>query len=369
MTTTIRRSIGVRRPRPVRAALAVFTGSVAVAVGVGLGVPHLMKNDPGLLAATGVVILAVGAVLLLTGSVALVRSLHGWWSRVLAVLVVFALVVVSLVSLGQAVAATSVPRIGVGPDTPGRHGLTAVDASFRTNDGVTLSGWYIPTTNGAAVALLHGAGSTRSAVLDHAAVLARHGYGVLLFDARGHGRSGGRAMDFGWYGDSDLDAAVSYLRTRTGVAADRIGAVGLSMGGEEAIGAAAADSRIRAVVAEGATGRVAADRAWLSNEYGWRGGVQEGLEWLTTTWTALLTSADRPTVLRDAVAATAPRQVLLIAGGANSDEVAADRYIQSASPTNVELWVVPDSGHTAALRTHAEQWEQRVSTFLDAALR
>jgi hypothetical protein len=60
---------------------------------------------------------------------------------------------------------------------------------------------------------------------------------------------------------------------------------------------------------------------------------------------------------------------LLIAGGANSDEVAADRYIQSASPTNVELWVVPDSGHTAGLRTHAEQWEQRVSTFLDAALR
>ena len=162
---------------------------------------------------------------------------------------------------------------------------------------------------------------------------------------------------------------MSYLRTRAGVAADRIGAVGLSMGGEEAIGAAATDLRIRAVVAEGATGRVAADDAWLSDEYGWRGGVQDGLEWLTSTCTALRTSADRPKVLRDAVAATAPRQVLLIAGGATSDEVAADRYIQAASPTNVELWVVPDSGHTAALRTHAEQWEQRVSSFLHAALR
>src|SRR3954452_4026119 len=231
MTTTIRRSIGVRRPRPVRAALAVLTGSVAVAVGVGLGVPHLMKNDPGLLAATGVVILAVGAVLLLTGSVALVRSLHGWWSRVLAVLVVFALVVVSLVSLGQAVAATSVPRIGVGPDTPGRHGLTAVDASFRTNDGVALSGWYIPSTNGAAVALLHGAGSTRSAVLEHAGGLARHGDGVLLYDARGHGRSDGRAMEFGWYGDDDLGGAVSWLIGRPDVRDGHIAAVGMSMGG------------------------------------------------------------------------------------------------------------------------------------------
>ena len=71
MTTTIRRSIGVRRPRVFPAALAVFAGGVAVAAGVGLGVPHLMKNDPGLLAATGVVVLAVGAVL----------SLRSWLHR------------------------------------------------------------------------------------------------------------------------------------------------------------------------------------------------------------------------------------------------------------------------------------------------
>ena len=110
--------------------------------------------------------------------------------------------------------------------------------------------------NHAAVVLLHGAGSTRSSVLDHAVVLANHGYGVLLFDARGHGRSGGRAMDFGWYGDKDVTAAVSFLQTRPDVDDDLIAAVGLSMGGEEAIGAAASDRRIRAVVAEGATHRV-----------------------------------------------------------------------------------------------------------------
>ena len=59
--------------------------------------------------------------------------------------------------------------------------------------------------------LLHGSGSTRSAVLDQAAVLAEGGYGVLLFDARGHGESGGRAMDFGWYGDADIAGALDYL--------------------------------------------------------------------------------------------------------------------------------------------------------------
>jgi pimeloyl-ACP methyl ester carboxylesterase len=142
---------------------------------------------------------------------------------------------------------------------------------FATADGVALSGWYVPATNSAAVALVHGAGSTRSSVLNHAVVLARHGYGVVLFDAHGHGQSGGRAMDFGWYGNQDVAATVSLLATQSEVDASRIAVVGLSMGGEEAIGAAASDTRIRAVVAEGATNRVTADKAWMSDEFGWQG--------------------------------------------------------------------------------------------------
>jgi RNA polymerase sigma factor (sigma-70 family) len=50
------------------------------------------------------------------------------------------------------------------------------------------------------------------------------------------------------------------------------------MGGEEAIGASGANAVLHAVVAEGATARIAADEAWLSDEYGLRGWVQEQLE-------------------------------------------------------------------------------------------
>src|SRR5205085_4257994 len=120
---------------------------------------------------------------------------------------------------------------------------------FPAADGGRLSGWCVPSSNGDAVVLLHGAGSRRSAVLDHAAVLARAGYGVLLFDARGHGKSGGRAMDFGWYGDRDVNGAVQFLTQQRDVGQGRILAVGLSMGGEEAIGAAASNPRICGVVA------------------------------------------------------------------------------------------------------------------------
>ena len=60
-------------------------------------------------------------------------------------------------------------------------------------------------------------------------------------------------MDFGWYGDEDVAGAVSFLVEQRDVDPERIGAVGMSMGGEEAIGAAAADSRIRGVLACPAT--------------------------------------------------------------------------------------------------------------------
>ncbi len=270
--------------------------------------------------------------------------------------------------LAEAVAATNVPPTGVGASTPADRGLEYRDAVFTTSDGARLSGWYIPSRNGAAVAVLHGAGSTRSAVLDHAVVLARHGFGVLLFDARGHGRSTGRAMDFGWYGDADIAAALSYLEAQRDVSAARMALVGMSMGGEEAIGALASDARIRAVVAEGATNRVSGDKAWLSDAYGWRGALQEGIDRLTYGAADLLTATTPPVTLRAAVAAVPAQPVLLIAGGAVTDEAKAGRYIQSASPGTVQLWVVPRAGHTQGLASDGAEWEHRVVSFLDAAL-
>ena len=355
------------RAQIVRGSLVFSAGCLVLGVGIGVGLPYLAKAGFHPITVVGLAVLAAGLALLAVGGVILVRAARTW-RRILVVPVLLAAVAIAALTIGQAVAATTVPPTTVGSTTPADRQLTFAEVTFPTADGVALAGWYIPSRNHAAVVLLHGAGSTRSSVLDHAVVLAHHGYGVLLFDARGHGRSDGRAMDFGWYGDQDVAAAVSFLQARPDVNDQLIAAVGLSMGGEEAIGAAAGDRRIRAVVAEGATHRVAADRAWLSGEYGWRGTLQEGLDWLTYGITSLLTAADQPPALRDAVAATAPRKVLLIAAGDRADEGNAGRYIQSAAAGSVDLWIVPGTGHTEALRTHPREWEQRVTAFLASAL-
>ncbi len=350
-----------------RAVASTVVGALGSAIGVGVGLPHLSKRGPVVTTALGLAALVLGLVLLVAGTVVLSGTTRGW-RRLPPVLGALVVLGTSLLTVGQAVAATQVPPTRLGSARPVDLGLRSEDVEITTGDGVRLSGWYLPSTNGAAVALLHGAGSTRTSVLDQAALLVRAGYGVLLYDARGHGRSEGRAMDFGWFGDRDVAAAVTYLVERPEVDDDRIGVVGLSMGGEEAIGAAASDRRIHAVVAEGATNRVAGDKAWLSDEHGVQGWLQEQLDRVTYGITDLLTSADPPITLRRAVHEAAPTPVLLIAAGEVDTEQQAARFIAAGSPAAVQTWVVPGAGHTGGLDTDPDGWEERVVGFLDEAL-
>ena len=155
-------------------------------------------------------------------------------------------------------------------------------------------------------------------------------------------------MEFGWYGDSDIAAAIDYLQARPDVDRRRIGAVGMSMGGEEAIGAMAGDTRIRATVAEGATNRVYADKTWYADAYGVRGRAQLVIEWLTYQLTDVLTSAAAPISLGDAVRAASPRPVLLIVAGAVEEEQLAAEAIRSKAPGSVTMWAVPGAGHSRA---------------------
>lgn len=189
-----------------RGLVAVIAGLLATAVGVGIALPHVTKVGFTAVSLAGLGCLAAGLVLVAGGTGTLLRATRRWWRIPIVVALLVATYAVVFI-LGVAVAATNVPRTAVGLDTPRAHGLAYEDVTFSTADGVALSGWYVPSRNGAAVVLLHGAGSTRSAVLPHAVVLADDGFGVLLYDARGHGRSQGRAMDFGWYGDLDVAAA------------------------------------------------------------------------------------------------------------------------------------------------------------------
>lgn len=333
--------------------------------GAGVGVMHLLSTGLSLTAVLGVIGLASGLALVVVGAAVLVRTLPGWW-RLLALPA--AIVVLQLVALTVpfSLYVTHVPIESFTAAIP----VGATPVQLPTVDGVELSGWYTPSTNGAAVILRHGSGSasSKASTAEHAAVLARHGYGVLAMDARGHGQSGGQAMDWGWYGDTDVAAGVAWLAQRPDVDPGRIGGVGLSMGGEELVGAVTVESGLRAAVGEGVTGRTADDRQHFGYT-GFQRIVDEATSAIMFGGADLMTRAVPPTALHTAVATMAGERVLLIAGE-QPEEASAARFLQSAAIDGVvTVWELPDTPHIAALADHPEQWESRVVGFLDDALR
>src|SRR5206468_6761371 len=120
-------------------------------------------------------------------------------------------------------------------------GLPHERVRFAASDGVQLSGWYVPSRNGAAIVLVHGGGGDRQGTIRHARMLAKAGYGVLLYDARGRGESQGHENAAGWQWDRDVRGAVSFLTSR-GI--DNIGLLGLSTGAEAVVTEAASDKRV-----------------------------------------------------------------------------------------------------------------------------
>jgi fermentation-respiration switch protein FrsA (DUF1100 family) len=358
--------VHARRQRPLLVAgAAVAGGMLATAVGGGVGIRYAIKTGLSPTSVLGLALLCVGLFLLGYAVVLAWRAVRRWRRLWLVPTAAVAIAVTFAAGLGVMYAVA--PRSALGSTTPARYGLAYTDVTFMTTDHVRLSAWYIRSTNRAAVVLMPGAGSVRTGVLAQAAVLARDGYGALLFDPRGQGRSGGRAMDIGWYGDRDLGAAVAYLQQQPDVDPSRIGVVGLSMGGEAAIGAAAAVPAIRAVVAEGATARTAADKdGWLPG--GVPGTIQRGLDRLTFAVTRLLSPADQPVSLHEAVGRAASTSFLLITGGEVADEASAAAYFRTAAPERVQIWTVPGAGHTEGLTVQREAWTSRVTGFMDDAL-
>jgi dienelactone hydrolase len=355
-------AIAVDRSRfPWPGIVRTTAGLAGVVLGAAIGVSFTVRAGWSLAGAAGLVVLAAGAVLLVDGTIVLVRGVHGW-RRLLSIPVAFVVLQFVAVPVFGALVITHVPPDAGSATTPADLGLAFEEVSFTTSDDVRLSAWYLPSSTGAAVLLLAGSGSGRAALLDHAAVLARNGYGALLLDNRGHGRSGGVGMDVGWFATIDVAAATAYLASRPDVDPSRIGVVGLSMGGEQAVTAAASNRTIRAVVAEGATGRDSAD---LVPGPGLAGAIERVTSWSQFRLADLLTDASTPEPLVSAAGSTAPTPVLLIAG---AGELAANERMQAAAPSSIQLWNLPDTAHTGALGERPAEWESRVIGFLDAAL-
>jgi fermentation-respiration switch protein FrsA (DUF1100 family) len=310
---------------------------------------------------TGLLALAAGALLLGVGVVTLWRSrrlderlprrygrraLLGVAGLIVAMLVVYPIVYsYGLTHIGRAV----VPEPRLGADFE--------EVSFTTDDGLELQGWYVPSKNRAAVIAFPG----RKGPQRQTRMLTRHGYGVLLFDRRGEGDSEGDPNAVGWNGDRDVKAAIAFLRAQPDVDPDRIGGIGLSVGGELMLETAAETDELKAVVSDGAGIRSLRE----ASELGWDAiPIWAGL----TAGVAVFSNHLPPPNLDDVVDRIAPRPVFLIYAehGQGGEELSQNYYESAREPKFV--WKVPGANHVGGAEARPREYERRVVAFFDQAL-
>jgi dienelactone hydrolase/uncharacterized membrane protein YidH (DUF202 family) len=235
------------------------------------------------------------------------------------------------------------------------------DVTLTTSDGLELAGWYVASRNGAAVIAFPG----RKGPQRHARMLARHGYGVLFFDRRGEGESEGDPNTLGWAGDRDLEAALAFLRDRPDVDPDRIGGLGLSVGGEMLLQAAAESQALRAVISEGAGTRSIREHVHMSGPAKWILLPQWSV---ITAATAVFSNHAPPPDLAALIGRIAPRPVFLIYTPHGQGAETLNSAFHAAAREPKTLWEIPEAPHTGGLDARPEEYERRVIAFFDDAL-
>ena len=346
-------------------------GLLALVLGVlgivgGVEALHYVGADDDL---TGYLSVPAGAVLIGLGAVTLWRTRRvtgnrPWRYGRRALLAVGAFVGFSVVVMpvGLAYISTHTSRSFV----PANHlGVAYEHVSFKTSDGLTLRGWYIPSRNGAAVISFPG----RKGPQKPARVLARHGYGVLLFDRRGEGRSDGKPNWWGWRGTKDIDAAIRFLEHRPDVQPGRIGGIGQSVGGEMMLEEAARNPSLAAVVSDGAGARTFSEEMDEDTE----GTVLDKAfaplqSAIKSASVAVFGNSSPPANLKTLTPKIAA-PVLLIAAPNSPNGERLNRLYARTGGDNVTLWEIPEAAHVGGIDARPAEYERRVVGFFDRALR
>jgi fermentation-respiration switch protein FrsA (DUF1100 family) len=114
--------------------------------------------------------------------------------------------------------------------TPDAHGLDYESVKINTEDGETLSGWFVPAKDATATVLFfHGNAGNISTRMGYLVMFHGLGYNTLIIDYRGYGESSGIPSEQGTY--RDAQAAWRFLTDQRSIPSTRIVLLGESLGG------------------------------------------------------------------------------------------------------------------------------------------
>lgn len=251
---------------------------------------------------------------------------------------------------------------------------TAGEAAIQAADGVTLHAWtLVPAhANGSAILLLHGHQNNRAMLLDRADLFVRHGYAVLLPDARDHGQSGGNLATFGVRESGDVRRWYDWLAATAHPHC--IDGYGTSMGAAAILEAMRTTPGFCAVVADSPFA------SFREASYERMGQMFDTGDWLGRTllrpvvsigilWDRLRYGLNLEDASPDQAVAASRIPVLLVHGEQDTNLPIRHSLLILADnrqrQPQVAFWPVPGADHCQAIKVDPTGFEQHVVGWFD----
>lgn len=248
------------------------------------------------------------------------------------------------------------PACHTAPNTPPKDFR---EIKLTTPDGLTLTGWWKPPQNNAAVLLFPGLGGGKASMLREAQFLAEQGYGVATIDYRA---CIGRTPTLGYREVNEFNALLDFVLKQPEVS--WVGALGFSVGGTSVILGSAERPEVSAVVAIGNYANLYDEMtAETAARFSPKWQVQRLVAAFFTLRTGISPLQISPL---EALPKLSSRPVLLI-HGEREIERTRGKAQQAAAGDHAILWVVPGADHGEYWLVMPEEYARRVIQFFDTA--
>ena len=253
--------------------------------------------------------------------------------------------------------------------TPFKYGFDFEEIKIPTKNDKHLYGWWIPSDNPnnekkPTIILVHGWSRNVDRTMAFIKKLHPAGYNLLAFDSRCHGKSDDDKFSSMVKFMEDIRATIDYSENLQSVDKNKIGVLGLSIGGAGSIYASSLDKRIKSVVTVGAFSHPS---RVMEIEFKKRIIPRFPFVWFIFKYMEYRIGAKFDNIAPVNNIAKTNAGVFLIHGvdDATVPISHADELFKAGDPEKVKLWKVEGQGHSDC-NHHPEFWDKVLSFYKDS---
>ncbi|MFY4775364.1 alpha/beta hydrolase [Metabacillus sp. RGM 3146] len=249
---------------------------------------------------------------------------------------------------------------------PADYGIKSEEVQFKSTDGLTLKGWWMPAVNSDKVIIFsHAYGLNRYnmpfPVFDLVKVFQSQGYNVLLYDFRNAGESEGNVTTMALKEQLDLLGAIDFVKTSKKM--KDLVLIGWSMGASTSLLVGGASKDIKGIIADSP---FASLDTYVLDSFEYWTKLPRIVGQLSTYITKLNFLGFQPHKVKPIeVMRTVKDKKILIIHALNDPAIScreSERMKEICD--DIDLWQPETGGHIEAYRLNKDEYEARVIAFL-----